>query len=181
MLNEIMRMLTDAERSVALMKGPAFRFVIPGKPATKGSWRPIATRTRVVLRNDNPRAAAWTQEIAWACKAEMRRHRLTAPTVGRVHLIVTCWMTNPNAMDLDKILRAILDALTGVLYVDDQQVHGIIAQKVGTTDHGKGLRDHVEETDIQATAQDWIEQPAPCYSERPLAKKSQTRARRRRT
>lgn len=39
------------------------------------------------------------------------------------------WPTGKNSGDLDKLVRSALDALTGVLFVDDSQVVGLVTSK----------------------------------------------------
>jgi Holliday junction resolvase RusA-like endonuclease len=98
---------------------------IAGQAETKGSWDPIRTPTRVVLKNSNPRARAMAELIGWSAKA---RTRGVAPYDGRVALHVVAWLVKPptkakkNRRDGDKVLRLVADALSSIVYIDDETI-----------------------------------------------------------
>jgi hypothetical protein len=93
-------------------------FFVPGVAQTKGSakafMRPGGKFPTV--QNDNPKTKGWQAVIAWFAaqamtpksKARLRPH------------------TRP---DIDKLVRAALDGLTGVCFVDDGQVVDLRASK----------------------------------------------------
>ncbi len=113
-------------------------FLVVGTPASKGSARAIKRGAFAVLvasgSNANRRAIqAWEAAVSWSAKAAARG---APPLVGPV--AVTIWFrfarpashgkrqraidAHATKPDLDKIARCTLDALTGILFVDDAQV-----------------------------------------------------------
>ena len=87
-----------------------------------------------VVHNKGAELAVWRSAIA----IEARRAGCT-PEPGAVKLDLLFVMPKPRtvkrtqptvAPDLDKLIRAALDAMTAIAYVDDGQVTEIIAQKV---------------------------------------------------
>lgn len=109
-------------------------FTVHGKPATKGSFRAFVHRARVVVIHDNPRCKAWQKEVARAAKTAMAGMNPATCTVG-VRLTFTIEQpkktkrTQPPG-DLDKLVRVVFDAMTGVVYEDDDQVIRVEARKV---------------------------------------------------
>lgn len=129
-------------------------FKVHGKPKTQGSmWSPKGSHN--VIHQASDQLKTWRTLVA----DEGRIAWQAGPIEGRVNVNVTfrfmrpkCHMgTGGNAAkvkdsapthhtkhpDVDKLLRAILDALTGVIWIDDKQVneiHGI--KKFVTRDQG---------------------------------------------
>lgn len=109
-------------------------FFVPGKPATKGSFRAFVVRGRVVVIHDNPRCKAWQKDVAKAAKVAMAGEQPHACTMA-VRLVFTIEQpkktirTQPQG-DIDKLTRAVFDAMTGVVYGDDDQVIRVEARKV---------------------------------------------------
>ncbi len=122
-------------------------FTVYGKPQPQGSTRmfPIKTPTgnHMVLTSANRKLKPWRQEVASMA--------LQARAVGRVNMAeafnrpvrvrTNCYFAPPKKMpsgrtgmtvkpDIDKILRGILDSLTGILYKDDAQVVEALAVKL---------------------------------------------------
>lgn len=118
--------------------------VVLGKPATKGSVRAFVPKggKHPVVINDNPRGKSWQQELSLA----MRETRPRLPLRGAVRVDLLVYLQRPkghygsgrNAArlresapafptvkpDIDKILRAALDAGTGIWFADDAQIVG---------------------------------------------------------
>jgi Holliday junction resolvase RusA-like endonuclease len=113
-------------------------FWVAGLPQTKGSMRAfMRPGWRVpVVTNDNPRNTRWAATV----RAEARRHWRTTPMTGPVTLSLTFALPMPKRRntqvphitrpDLDKLVRSVKDALTGILYRDDAQVVRLIASKM---------------------------------------------------
>lgn len=107
---------------------PAIAFVVEGPPATKGSTVSlVAAAGGIITRTDSPRLANWTKAVQWSAKAA--RVRLVPKPAGvRVEAcFVVVAPKHPAAHptrppDVDKVARALLDALTGIAYADDAQV-----------------------------------------------------------
>ena len=129
-------------------------FFVPGKPATAGSKRAFLSKTtnKMVVKHDNPRHAEWRRMV----RSEAREKMSGEPLIdGPVRMHVIFWMKRPGSPsikkrpypivtpDLDKMVRAINDALTGVVFKDDSQVVVQRAEKFyGET---PGARVRVEE------------------------------------
>jgi len=119
------------------MKDIGVEFIVPGPPATKGSTVSFVGKLgRIVTKTDCRGLKAWSESVGWAAKFTRLQLanddtpvRITAvfqfPHPTRVARL---WPT--VRPDLDKLLRALLDALTGVAYADDAQVVELTAQKV---------------------------------------------------
>ena len=119
-------------------------FTIPGAAAPQGSKRAIRLRTgRTVLVESSAKVRPF-RAVAALCATEAWHQ---PPTAGTVALEVAFRFVRPKSHhrsngdlragapltpgkpDIDKLLRALLDALTGVVYVDDSQVACIWATK----------------------------------------------------
>lgn len=107
----------------------AFSLFIPGKPLTKGSWRPVKSKTtgKIFMKSDNKEAPFWQQTIKILVKNKMAGIIWDGP----VSLILEYYFLKPKSVkrtyptvkpDIDKLERLVLDALTGVVYRDDAQV-----------------------------------------------------------
>lgn len=124
-------------------EGPTTVFV-PILPAPKGSTRSFISRKtgRVVTQG----ACRRTKEVEAAIRYAAQRAWTGAPTDDAVALTVTFSTRRPKAAknrpypivkpDIDKLLRTVLDALTGVVYHDDAQVTSVAASKTYTEEVG---------------------------------------------
>ena len=136
--------------SALVAAGRALVFTVEGDAQTKGSakgfcplsWAREAVRQnrapRVVITNDNPAAKAWQETITEAAREARRGGPLVAGELmaGAVVVDLAFYMPRPLRLrsgqvqhttrpDVDKLARCVLDALTGVVYVDDGQVAAI--------------------------------------------------------
>lgn len=108
----------------------AFTFVIPGRCPTKGSTRSFVNPKvgKVVTIADNARLKQWTVDAKWQARAAKvpmvyKPHGVSVNVVVEFVKPKTSKAVVPAVRpDADKLLRAILDALTGVAYADDAQV-----------------------------------------------------------
>lgn len=106
-------------------------FRVNGIPIPQGSMKVINGR---VLHSQGSALAVWRSLIGWEAKlAGASPHKLP------VRIKITFFMPRPKtvkrlypsvAPDLDKLIRGVLDGLTGVAYEDDGQVIQIQAQKL---------------------------------------------------
>lgn len=120
-------------------------FTVFGNPETKGSARAFVRGTtakgkpRAIVTNDNPRCKAWSAIVATGARIAIGLH---PPIAGPVRVQVYFTLKRPKSikgrkqkgyggplLDLDKLLRAFLDALTGIAYIDDKQVVEVCARK----------------------------------------------------
>jgi crossover junction endodeoxyribonuclease RusA len=115
----------------------AFRLRVDGNPVSKGSMKAFVPKgwKRAVVTAANPNTKQWEKTI----KTSALEH---SPVVssGEWRVVINFAMKRPQRLpkgrkhhttkpDLDKLVRCVLDALTGVLWVDDSQVITIRAFK----------------------------------------------------
>ena len=122
-------------------------FTVVGNPATKGSTRAVndkRTGKARLLASASAKNArdqkAWATAVGWAARAAVR-----APVEGpvMVKVLLRIATTDPKRdgahhaihgrIDIDKLLRCTLDALTGIAFHDDGQIAQVIAAKRWTT------------------------------------------------
>ena len=106
-------------------------FRVNGIPIPQGSMKVINGR---VLHSQGSALAGWRSLIGWEARAAG-----AFPHSYPVKISIAFFMPRPKtvkraypsvAPDLDKLIRAVLDGLTGVAYEDDGQVIEIHAQKL---------------------------------------------------
>lgn len=122
-------------------------FTVVGDPATKGSARAVndkrTGKARLLASASSKNARdqkAWATAVGWAARAAVR-DPITGPVMIKVLFrIATNDAKRSGAhhaingrMDLDKLLRCTLDALTGIAFQDDGQISQVIAAKRWTT------------------------------------------------
>jgi crossover junction endodeoxyribonuclease RusA len=90
---------------------------------------------RIITLPDNRNLGSWTQAAKWAAR-EAGAEVIAKPTPITVTATFTFLppKTTKRAAptvkpDIDKLVRAVLDALTGIAYEDDAQVTSILAMK----------------------------------------------------
>ena len=105
-------------------------FVIKGHARPKGSWNAIHVKGKIRFVPTSTPAAQWFKYIGEEVKRLWKLKKLwEGPIlVDLVFLLprpksnLNEWPTTRGTGDIDKLTRAILDAMTGVVYVDDVQV-----------------------------------------------------------
>lgn len=106
-------------------------FEVEGNPVTQGSMKVINGR---VLHSRGEALILWRTMVALAA-----RRAGAFPVPNPVEMTIEFRLPRPKtvkrdlpyvAPDLDKLIRAVLDALTGIAYVDDGQVVSINSSKV---------------------------------------------------
>jgi len=114
----------------------ALSFVVMGQPAVKGSTISFPHRGRIVTKTDSKNGRAWARSVALIVKA------IGVPIIPKgigVIVDVVYEFQPPRRPsrpvpcvrpDVDKLARALLDALTGVAYEDDGQVVKLTVQKI---------------------------------------------------
>jgi Holliday junction resolvase RusA-like endonuclease len=114
-------------------------FEVPGPFATKGSTMSFKDRRGIVrTKTDSKHGKTFTVAVQWAAK----QAGVTMIEKGRgVGLQVVYGFARPKGKDrlridpcvrpdVDKLVRALLDALTGIAYHDDGQVVALSVRKV---------------------------------------------------
>ena len=132
-------------------------FTVEGLPQPKGSTKAFVPKSwamaaaalgrtpRAVTTSDNPKAANWQQLIA----SQAQRAAAGELFVGPVRVTVIFRLPRPASAprrvvqhvtkpDIDKLARACLDALTGIVFADDRAVVELRAKKVFAIDHLPG-------------------------------------------
>jgi crossover junction endodeoxyribonuclease RusA len=109
-------------------------------PETKGSWRSVG-RGRLIP--DNPKSASWENAIAWMARQAISRKAARGVSFSvepeRVGVVLLFVLPPPPSKakkyrrDIDKLARAALDALTGIVYADDEQVDELEVSKITDT------------------------------------------------
>jgi len=111
------------------------QFFVPGKAAAQGSKRHVG---RGILVESSKEVGPWRERVALAAHQVMDG---TGSYIGPVRVTVRFVMPRPKSApktryvyaakrpDLDKLVRAILDAITDVCIADDAQVVELIASK----------------------------------------------------
>lgn len=142
------------------------RVWIPGVPAPQGSKRFLgkSARGRVRMVESSDRVAPWRADVRSKVEEVMRNGGAEEPTSAAVVLSARFVFVRPkshygtgrnselvkqsaprlpmdsNRGDLDKLLRAVLDAMTGIAFADDGQVAQINAGKEWGNVAGAELR-----------------------------------------
>ena len=117
-------------------------FFVPGKPATKGSSYSFrsASTGKQVHKPANERLKGWTQFLQLRFReAASKAGGWTLVPLGRrvgVSILIRAKRPKKSKYDLpfgppdvDKVARAVLDALTGVAYADDRQVWPLVVSR----------------------------------------------------
>lgn len=95
------------------------QITIPYPPSLNRYWRNFGGR--MVLSSE---ARTFKRRVKEICdKAE-----IVSPIKGPVHMKVKVYRPRKTG-DLDNTLKAILDSLNGILYVDDKQIISILAER----------------------------------------------------
>jgi crossover junction endodeoxyribonuclease RusA len=120
------------------------KLVVYGLPVAQGSKRAFWKQgmKRAVITEDNSRVMPWRQEIKVGAMEQMRAHKLEL-SLEDVPCVVQCmfYFQRPKSLkaaitqkttkpDVDKLARAVLDALTGAVFADDGQVTELRSAKL---------------------------------------------------
>jgi len=104
---------------------------IDGLPAAKGNWIVVHG---VFIPSNREKLNTWTRQIRQTARAA---YSPAAPSQAAIDLKIKFFMPasrNKGACitrpDLDKLARAVMDALEGIIYADDSQVVRLTAEKV---------------------------------------------------
>jgi crossover junction endodeoxyribonuclease RusA len=121
----------------------ALVFRAEGVPVPQGSMRGfLAPDGNIAITSDNPHLKRWRQVVATAAAVELwsgpRAQR--GIKIGPMLIDLVFVLPRPESLprrvvehltrpDVDKLVRAVFDALTGVVWADDKQVIGFTASK----------------------------------------------------
>ncbi len=107
-------------------------FFVAGIPQQKGSKRPGWNKKtgKGYVRDTNPKAANWQTTVSLVAQD----HKQSPLWEGPIWMTLCFYLPRPKAVsmkkrpypitipDLDKLVRTVADALTGVVYSDDNQI-----------------------------------------------------------
>lgn len=115
-------------------------FEVLGRPAPQGSLKGFVVNGHARLTCDNAKTIPYRQAVGYAALSERKSSEIFAGL--HVAVSVQCvfyfkrpkghkkaWTQPPTKPDIDKLCRATLDALTGILFADDGQVVELKAVK----------------------------------------------------
>lgn len=132
------------ESEGAKLHGRMTQVWIPGKPAPQGSKRHLGNG---IMVESSKSVKPWRVDVAWAA-----REAFLHPLDGPVRLELGFVMPRPKSApkrstpaavkrpDLDKLSRAVLDAITGVVVADDSQiVHLVATKRIAELDEPTGV------------------------------------------
>ncbi len=114
------------------------RFTVLGTPQPQGSIRVFMIGGKPRLTSANPLMHSWRQEVGMAALRERPADEIYAARHIPVRAEFSFTIEPPKKKrlfpsvkpDIDKLCRAVNDALTGVLWVDDGQVVEMVARKI---------------------------------------------------
>ena len=121
---------------------PAVQFWVAGVPQPQGSMTAQVRGGRAVMYSANAaRLRPWRDAVTFQAREAWRAGAWQGvPLEGGVNLRLQFAFLRPASAakrpvphvkpDLDKLQRAVLDALTGVVYGDDAQVVSVTASKI---------------------------------------------------
>jgi crossover junction endodeoxyribonuclease RusA len=116
------------------------RFIVDGEPRSQGSMTAVYNRRLGVARVRHvaaPALSLWRTEVRNAAKAA-GAEKWSGPIGLRISFGLHAPQDRrhgyPKRPDLDKLIRAVMDALTGTCYLDDSQVVRIRASKSWRSD-----------------------------------------------
>ena len=122
-------------------------FTVLGTPRPQGSMKSFVDKAgHAQMKSDNKQTLPWRQQVGWAALDARAKAGIHDPWGSEIPVRLTTWFVfaRPKCApkrriyptvkpDLDKLKRAIMDALKGVIYMDDAQVveHGVSAKRYG--------------------------------------------------
>ena len=136
-------------------------FRVDGVPVPKGSTKSFVINGRTATTNANPKTKDWQYRVSTECQhvCAIKREQGINTFVPKTNNGMDCvgvsvefYFLRPKAdkkgiramtvkPDIDKLLRTILDALTGIIYEDDSQVTFIQGTKNYVSDGGSPFVD----------------------------------------
>ena len=121
-------------------------FFVHGTPVPQGSSRAFVVNGRAVVTSANRNLKGWRDIVALVSQEHAEYNE------GAVHVSLDFYLPRPVSLpkkvqehikrpDLDKLIRACLDSMTGIMFKDDSQVVSVSATKnYATTEQGVRIR-----------------------------------------
>lgn len=112
---------------------PEVKFTVLGRPQPQGSVRAFMVGGKPRLTSDNAKLKPWRQDVGQCALIERIKSADFARKGTAVNVEVFFYLQKPKSAkksdliptrkpDIDKLGRAVLDSLTGILFDDDSQV-----------------------------------------------------------
>ena len=130
--------------AVGKLRGRMTQVFIEGRPAPQGSKRHLGNG---IMVESSKAVKPWRVDVAWRA-----RGAFLTPFDGPVKLELEFVMPRPKSTpkkstpaaikrpDVDKLARAVLDAITGVVVADDSQiVHLVATKRIAELDEQTGV------------------------------------------
>ena len=116
-----------------------WHFFVRGQPITQGSMRAFVVKGRPIITSANKNLKDWRTLVALQAQTEAT---MECPLDGPISMALEFYMPRPKSLkkgvsypikarsgDIDKLARAVLDALTSIFYTDDSQVVDLSVNK----------------------------------------------------
>lgn len=137
-MNLMTRTLAEAQAARTFPTITTLKLFVPGRPAPQGSKRHVG---RGILIESSKEVGPWRERVALAAHEMMRESK--TPMLDRgiaISASIAFTMPRPTSApkrvlpavkrpDIDKLGRAILDALTDVVFPDDSAVVELVMRK----------------------------------------------------
>jgi Holliday junction resolvase RusA-like endonuclease len=113
-------------------------FWVEGIPRPQGSKKAFVRNGRVVLVEASSQLGEWRYQVGLAAKEAIFRDEFWGVYEGPVRVEAVFYFPKPKSVkrelpsvapDLDKLTRALFDAMTKIVYVDDALVVDLICAK----------------------------------------------------
>jgi crossover junction endodeoxyribonuclease RusA len=117
-------------------------FTVIGVPQPQGSSRAFVPRgwNRAIITSDNSKLKPWRQEIAGTAQAIMNSSKIGLLEDVPLSIEASFFFDKPKSAkkslrykitkpDVDKLVRGLFDALTGIVFRDDAQIVTSISHK----------------------------------------------------
>lgn len=121
------------------------QFTVWGQPRPQGSTRAFIPKgwNRPIITSDNPALKPWRQQVSGTALEAASRVALTTPVYAKgtaISITLRFYFERPISVskkrrnmtvkpDIDKLVRACLDSLKGIIYTDDSNVVKLSAEK----------------------------------------------------
>jgi len=116
-----------------------FAFRVVGRPVPQGAMRPVVAGGRLrAIHKEGKRLRAWRDSVTWEAVRARGARSIPFPKPIAVSLYLRFLLPGPirpkaaepvSRPDLQHLVRAVEDALTGILYDDDSQIVFLDAAK----------------------------------------------------
>jgi Holliday junction resolvase RusA-like endonuclease len=100
----------------------SYHFSVLGNPVPKQSFRAVAGGRGYT----DPRVKAWQEKVAYEARYVMDGDE---PLTGDLQVSLKFYLSDRRRKDLDNLSKGVLDALNGIVFVDDRQIVDLHLQK----------------------------------------------------